>query len=226
MKWPVLVIHMPFRNQYRKVHMKSAFPNESFVWINGIESRRWREDENSYRSLSKKAIEELVDNNTLDEGCLTNTELWPGEIGCALAHKKAWEWVLNNLKDDSCYAVILEDDIEPAEGYMRNIQKSVQAQGGVPKDADVLFIDHEGGFEQPRKAFDSSGRFISGTGNYGYLINRKGAQAAIDMQFPMKYACDIQWRDKDTMYVVKSPIVKMTSLGRISNIKDTGINDN
>jgi GR25 family glycosyltransferase involved in LPS biosynthesis len=220
MKWPVLAIHLPFKNHYRKIHMKSAFPSEAFVWINGVDSRGWRKEVNDYRKLSSGAIEDLIKSDILDKSCKQHTELWPGEIGCALAHRKAWEWVSSNLKDNKSYAIILEDDIEPTDKYIKNLQKSVELQGGIPSDADVMFLSHDGGFGQPNKKSSSSGRFLSGTGNYGYAINKRGAEAAVKMQFPMKYACDIQWRDKNSMYVIKSPIIKMTSLGRISNIKD------
>lgn len=217
-KWPVLVINIP-KAYERKLHMKKSFLYESIIWINGVNSFEWRSDDLDFKKTKIEIINKLVLSEILHRECLTKNVVYPGEIGCALGHKNAWEWIVQNLKKDNEYAIVLEDDIEPTENYIKNIQKSVEKQGGLHKDAEVTFLSHNTGFDMDFKKFDKEGRLVSGTGNYGYVISKNGAKNAINMQFPMKEACDIQWRDTNTMFVVKEPIVKMSSIGRFSNIR-------
>lgn len=208
-KWPILYINM-LQAVERKTHMRTTFENESLIRVPGVDTK------GVHRSR-------LASDGLLSTNCVKGKKPSRGEIGCALGHRNAWLWVINNLKDDE-YAVVLEDDTEPDKSYTTDIQTSVNEQDGLNPNAEVTFLCHSGGFGCSKKTFHQDGRWKTGTGNYGYVINSKGAHRSLQMQFPMRQANDIQWRatdkDQDWMYVVKNPIIKQGSIGRYSQIKD------
>lgn len=207
-KWPVIVVSMPSAS-VRRVHMKETFKEESLIFSAG-----YNPDSETKRDFADKGI--------LSEKCVDSKIPTIGEIGCALGHRNAWQWIIDNVP--SGFAVVMEDDVEPTENYHINVQKSVEKQGGLNPDATVTFLCHDGGFGCPSKTRGEDGKLLSGpslssSGNYCYVMNRKGALRAIKKQFPMYDANDIQWRGLDDMYLIEKPIIRQASIGRYSQIK-------
>jgi GR25 family glycosyltransferase involved in LPS biosynthesis len=207
MKWPVLVVSM-IRARERRAHMRETFSSESLIFIPGYDP-------------SGETRQNFIDTNILHKSRLDKGPTM-GEIGCALGHRRAWQWAIDRLVSDRDKVIILEDDTEPTDNYIMDLQKSIEIQGGLYENAEVTFLCHHGGFGCPRKITHDDGRWKSGTGNYGYVITKKGARMAIEKQFPMKTACDRQWRDSTYMYVIDKPIVTQSSIGRHSQIGERG----
>jgi len=206
MTWPVLVINLE-RSTERWTHMQNAFSGETLARIVGVDGSQWQDASRSRPRMSVAGATSLVSQGVLCEG-EENTVLKPGEIGCALGHRAAWEWIVAN---DPEYAIVLEDDIQVGGGYVDSLQNSIELQGGMPDGADVLFLSQDDGFGRPNL---NSGLLDRKEGpNYGYLISPAAAQAAIDSQFPMFLNCAEQWKQNISMHIVGTSIIRMDEIG-------------
>lgn len=205
-KWPVIVINMVGAN-LRRQHMKDTFPDDSLIFVPGV-------------STEGQTRESYVESGILKPENLDKYKPTIGEIGCSLGHRNAWQWVINH----NLTCVIMEDDVEPTDNYVKNIQNSVMLQGGLNQSANVTFLCHDGGWNCNRKQRYEDGRLISGggkpsSGNYCYVMTPVGAKKAIEKQFPCYDACDVQWRGLDDMYLIEKPIIKQGSIGRFSQVR-------
>lgn len=191
----------------RRQHMKDSFPNESLIFVPGVSTEGM--DREDYAKIGVLKKENIVKKKPSI-----------GEIGCSLGHANAWKWILKN--NQTC--VVMEDDVEPTDNYIKNIQKSVDLQGGINDCAEVTFLCHDGGWGCNRKKRYPDGRLISGagkpaSGNYCYVMSPLGAKQAIEKQFPCYDACDVQWRGLENMYLIEKPIIKQGSIGRFSQVR-------
>jgi len=189
MDYPILVINLN-RSKERLKKVEDQLGKGSFIRIEGVDGRQWESGELDAHGRPRWKLgvkEEFKQQGIL--GKVKVAQLTPCEIACALSHKKAWEYVIeNNLER----AVILEDDFTLTEKFKGSFKDSVDAQKGMPADADVMFL-----FGKDCKAsffvLDKKNRIISGQCNAGYIITLEGAKKAIKAQFPMYLPCDVQW---------------------------------
>jgi len=227
-RWPVLVINLE-RSDWRMEMMRQQFPLEDFVRIEGVDGRTWESDkldDIQRPTFTPDGVSYLVDQGILSISSLDRWPLIPCEVGCALGHRKAWEYVVENELE---FAIICEDDIVPTPLCGANLQFGVEKLGGMPEDADVLFLTGADTQSYPMRT-DENGRLLRGWCNYAYVITKKGAERAIRAQFPMYLPCDIQWwacafegyevntfvpelEDKGFAYALKEAIVQKSGCG-------------
>lgn len=134
------------------------------------------------------AIEDLKDQGIVGDAHWY--PLIPAEVGCALTHRAAWEYIVS---EKIPRAVILEDDVAPAPAFKGTFKESVEAFSELPADAPVVFLQ---GIDRQYSLdiiVDAEHRIVNGGGNMGYVITQEAAQVAIAAQFPMFYPCDFQW---------------------------------
>lgn len=207
MTWPILVINLD-RSADRWASMSSNFSGDVLTKIIGVDGSQWQKSGETRPMMSEDSSLSLIEQGIL-QAEQTHPILKPCEIGCALSHKAAWEWIVAN---DPEYAIVLEDDVEPSTGYVDSLQNSITLQGGMPAGADVLFLSKDDGYDRPELAGGRLGRREGP--NYGYLMTPSAAQAAINAQFPMYMSCAEQWKMNISMYVVNESIIKMSDIGQ------------
>jgi GR25 family glycosyltransferase involved in LPS biosynthesis len=235
MSWPVLVINLD-RSTERLEHITNSL-NQPFVRVPGVDGNQWTRTDvvgTTGRPVwNSGAYKELIKRGILSAhgGCL----LVPGEVGCALGHRAAWEYVVHN---NLSYAVILEDDIVLGPGYVNGFEESIDLQGGFPNDGGVYFLGVRGTVHEPSKV-DVRKRLISGWGNYGYVITGEMAKTALRTQFPMFLPCDVQWwkmafrgyctklgdlpdSQRQYAYVADPAIVELSEYNKVSTMTSTG----
>jgi len=189
MDYPVLVINLN-RSVDRLRNVEAQLGKDSFIRIEGIDGKEWESEEcdSNGRPFWKAGIKRKFK----EEGLLSAVkimQLIPGEVGCALSHRKAWQYIVDNKLES---AVILEDDFGLTKEFKGSFLDSIDKQGGLPEDADVLFLSGKDNKHSHFK-LDKKNRILSGQCNTGYVITLEGAKKAIESQFPMYMACDMQW---------------------------------
>jgi glycosyl transferase, family 25 len=233
MDFPILVINLK-RSTDRLDSVKSQI--EDFILIEGVDGSEWQTEEldSNGRPKWKPGLrKEFIEKGIIAEPLIMN--LTPGEIGCALGHKKAWEYIVENNLD---YAIVLEDDFALTKDFKNTFKESINKQGGVPEDTEVLFL-----FGKDNKlakiTCDKKNRLIKGQVNLGYLISLSGAKKAIKAQFPMYLPCDVQWwrvcfkdifrpmkidigEERGYAYIVKKSIVQFSELNKKSTMTPSG----
>jgi len=198
--------------------MKKAFPNERFVRLKGVDGSVYQNAGVGRPQISSDGAAELIAKGVLAQN-QTAPVLTPGEVGCAMAHGKAWRHI---LKKGWKAAIIVEDDIKPGEAYNGTLAESVKALGGVPKGAHVLFLTHADGVGNPPKRWDAEGRLLYGGGNHAYVITAEGAEKALAAQFPMYLSCAEQWHEGLDMRVAPRAVVEMAGTGARSTMNFMG----
>ncbi len=118
-----------------------------------------------------------------------------GELGCYFSHIKALKQFLETDKD---HALIMEDDIEFADGFKQILDEALVYDNHF----DLLKLcDIHRGIKLPvltlPSKFQLSINFVRQTGSGGYLVNRKAAQMMIEnllpMWLPYDHAFDREW---------------------------------
>lgn len=104
-----------------------------------------------------------------------------GVIGCALSHKKLWEEL---VEDDADYYLILEDDIEFCDNFVKKLE-SVRGQL-VDNPSDVIYLgysvrkqyfdkDYYRNDDDPYvRRFEEKYKFLGGT--FAYIVSKEGAK--------------------------------------------------
>lgn len=119
--------------------------------------------------------------------------LTPNAIGCALAHRSAYQMF---LKDGGETAIIMEDDVELLDGFK---DAAAACANHLPTDAVALLYFHGG-----RHKFSSRGSISLGDGRSlhealtawgaytagAYLLSRTTAQRIADFNFPVYTTAD------------------------------------
>ena len=136
------------------------------------------------KSLSKDLITDQGINDALNEKQKVYTYLTHGAIGCALSHKNAYEYIINNNLDS---ALILEDDITIDNNFNNKLR---QIYNIIPKDFDMLFIGYHGTSDRYLKRINS---FYSRPqklfGLFGYIVTNEGARKLLEI-FPITEQID------------------------------------
>lgn len=149
------------------------------VRIDGVYGKNLNLKNMSRNLVTNKGIEDALNDNQK-----VYTYLTPGAIGCALSHKKAYEYIINNKISS---ALILEDDITFDKDFNRKLS---QIYLKVPKDFDVLFIGYHNTsdkyldrvhsvYSKPKKLY----------GLFGYIVTLEGAKKLLDV-FPITEQID------------------------------------
>lgn len=237
LNFPTLLINLK-RSEWRLRMMMEHFPNEDFIIIDGVDGRQWEDgrlNEMGRPEFSDIGIQYLIDSGILGKDSRERWPLIPCEVGCALGHRAAWEYVVKNELE---FAIICEDDIVPSKAYRGNFSLSIENAGGIPEDADVMFLTGEDTAQYPMRT-DELGRLLRGWCNYAYVITGIGAEKAIRAQFPMYLPCDVQWwsrafrdyevsmflpriEDAGFAYAMKEAIVKRGGTGYATTMTRDG----
>lgn len=231
---PVLVINLN-RSEDRLANVIKQLGSDSFIRIEAKDGREWESGEvdRDGRPKWKNGIKKQL----REDGILSKIklmELIPCEVACALSHKKAWEYMIENKIDK---AVILEDDFELTDLFIGSFIDSINNQKGSYMDADVVFLSGKDAKYSMFK-LDKKNKVLSGQCNTGYLITLEGAKKAIHAQFPMSLPCDIQWWrvafkdierplllnvvERGYAYAVKKSIVISSPYNNISTMTPSG----
>lgn len=200
--WPIYVISLP-RSWERLRAIQRAFSRETFQVVRGLDGQIFENgavDDKGRPQWDPEAMEQVIKLGWLHPEAMSFWDWVPCELACAVSHSWAWKKFLDTGEE---IGIILEDDCQPAEGYKNNLQESIlESMGGQwPSDADMIilmgpdgkFISRESNQEEPFVHINNRGHLISGWGNLGYAITRKGAERALEAQFPALLPCDQQW---------------------------------
>lgn len=136
------------------------------------------------KTLSRDLITEQGINDALNDKQKVYTYLTPGAIGCALSHKKAYEYIINN---DLNSALIVEDDITIDKDFNKKLSIIYTK---IPKDFDILFIGYHNTSDkylQRIHSFYSKPKKLYGL--FGYIVTNKGAKKLLDI-FPITEQID------------------------------------
>jgi glycosyl transferase family 25 len=129
--------------------------------------------------ITKKGI-----NDALNENQKVYTYLTPGAIGCALSHKKAYEYIINNNLSS---ALIIEDDILIDKNFKSRLSIIYSK---VPKDFDILFIGYHNTSDKYLERIDSMySQPYKLYGLFGYIVTLEGAKKLLNI-FPITEQID------------------------------------
>lgn len=195
---PVLVVNLD-RSKERWVAMRKAFRRESLTRVKAVDGKVWESEERGAKGRpmwDHQDKMQLIRNRTIAEdslGPFGDNALWPllpRELGCALSHMKIWQSIVD--MNISC-AVVLEDDVEPAEGYPYNFSGLVY-DGDLP-DANVILLWGERPEDSGYNCMelDEDGTFLAGYGSLGYVISNIAARRSLEIMKPMYECFDRQW---------------------------------
>src|SRR5690554_3459616 len=119
----VIIISIP--NSPRRAHIQAVFNNIGLPFefhdaVNGKE-------------LSPEILAKVDQDYARHEWGQTLTK---GEIGCAASHIQVYEKIISQGLSE---AIILEDDAQPSEDFIQNLQELFLA---LPKRAEIAFLHH------------------------------------------------------------------------------------
>ncbi len=116
--------------------------------------------------------------------------LTPGEIGCALSHRKVYEKILEENLD---IAMILEDDVI----FDRDIHRFMNAAAMAdPCDPEIFLVTDVKTYIKSRKRVLSGLAFhpaLNGNGAYTYIITRQAAANLLGYLHPVRTVVD-DWK--------------------------------
>ena len=143
----------------------------------------------------------------LSEDKKAGLTLTKGGLGCMLSHQKIWKEIaeLNNGE----YYLILEDDAKIDINLKSHMNKAMKE---APPDWDIIYL----GTNQQHDPVKVNEYFSKVKRIYclhGYLINKKGAQKALDYCFPARYQIDTElWlnyeSNKMNAYVLNTLLIR------------------
>lgn len=149
------------------------------------------------KNLDQLEINRYCNQNKAKE--VFGRELFLGEIGCALSHKKIYQKIVD---EDIGYAVILEDDALVRDKFTRAVNLII----GSKLDWDLILLGHYKGFNKNSEIasifsfwdrFKLQDRFVlgrivkGGLGTHGYILNKNGAIRLLEYLDKEKITCPI-----------------------------------
>lgn len=160
----------------------------NYVFINGIDGRKLK-GKIGYDKLVKLYKPSLQDPSPFS--------CWPlsfGEIGCSIAHLKAFKYILNKKLRN---ALVCEDDIF----FNDNFKNHEIMLDNIPNDWDLLHFHSWRGFDETQKEFNLAKKrklinrhVYRGYMEYGgttcYGITYNTARCLITWSWPIMYASD------------------------------------
>jgi len=171
--------HRTDRNENVIEELNKLNLQEKAVRIDAVNGRELNINKLPDNLITKKGKEDA-----LNENQKVYTYLTPGAIGCAISHKKTYEYIVNNrLKS----ALILEDDITIDEDFNNKLNGLLR---NIPKDFDILFLGYHSTSDKYLKRVNT---FYSKPtklyGLFGYIVTFEGAKKLLEI-FPITQQID------------------------------------
>jgi GR25 family glycosyltransferase involved in LPS biosynthesis len=166
----------PDRNKHMLKLLKDNNLMDVTTRIDGVDGKLLKRDNIPPTIVTKKGIKDAFNDNER-----TFEPLTIGAIGCALSHKKCFEYIVDN-NISAC--LILEDDITVVDNF-GDIIRSFD----LPNNYDIYFLGyHSAGkssniddnWYKPRDAY----------GLFGYVVTYDGAVKLLDKVFPISQQID------------------------------------
>jgi GR25 family glycosyltransferase involved in LPS biosynthesis len=112
-----------------------------------------------------------------------------GAIGCALSHKKCYQYIVDN-NINKC--LILEDDLTFDDNFNEKLNM-LEENGIIPKDFDVLFLGYHKSYVR-NKTNDILFKCGQTFGLFGYIISNKAAKKFLSRTgiFPLTRQIDYE----------------------------------
>jgi len=132
---------------------------------------------------------------------LFGTDLTDGGIGCALSHMMIWRDVIERCgrgpADGTSIFLVLEDDCEFMEGF--NEQHLLDRLANVPPDWEIIYLGGQDLLHRQHEYQVAPGvrRLYKGfRETTAYLVNDRGAKAALEVCIPMHWQVDTHLNDE------------------------------
>ena len=143
---------------------------------------------NTYATVIPGINGETLDLSTLEDNGELNhindmNKLTRGQVGCFLAHRKAWAHL---AQSDEEYAFIIEDDcnLRPAQQHLDLLINGITEANKFKWD--VLYVSRNPAFCKTRKRL---GDFILQVGKtwglFAYVLTKKAAKELLDTSYPI-----------------------------------------
>lgn len=138
-----------------------------------------------------------------------------GEIACFLSHRRAWKTFLE--ESDAPFCLVLEDDVELADGFRDAIEAIAKLPVG---DWDIIKIySRNRRFGRTVRTLTPQHRLVrfmvQPLGTVGALISRDGARRLLDGTLPITRPIDVQlqhwWELGASVLTVDPPLVREIS---------------
>lgn len=136
--------------------------------------------------MGNKLSEEELQEKAADKGLLTL-----GEIGCGLSHLEIHKKFLTPPLNSN-HIFVFEDDIVLQEGLAKAIPAIESFVDSIDRPMVMLLYKARAVMWPVKKISDSICicRAMSGSGAYGYVINRKAAENILQAQTPIRFEID------------------------------------
>jgi GR25 family glycosyltransferase involved in LPS biosynthesis len=167
----------PDRNENVQKIVNDHGLNDITVRIDAVDGRGLTKDNISKDLITKEGIDDAFNSKQR-----VYVPLTIGGIGCALSHKKCYEYIVNN-NIQKC--LILEDDIRVDDKFVEKINSLEKI---VPKDFDMFFLGFHGAHALKQVSYDY---FIPTRiyGLFGYIVTYEGAKKLLNI-FPITEQID------------------------------------
>lgn len=130
--------------------------------------------------VTKQGIDDAMNGKKL------YTMLTKGGIGCALSHRKCYQYIVDN-KINRC--LVLEDDCYLDDDFNKKLR---DLENNIPADFDILFLGHHVAYTDYdyKNVFYFTPNKIYGL--FGYIITYKGASKLLEHVFPITKQIDTE----------------------------------
>jgi len=130
-----------------------------------------------------------------------------GGIGCALSHKKCYQYIVDNKIP---YCLILEDDIHVDNDLIDKLE-----QLNPPNDFEILFLGYHSIHIKKHDIVIKNNDYeyvkpIKAYGLFGYIVSYTGAKKLLDNVFPITQQIDSEIPkhfDKINVYAIKNTFI-------------------
>lgn len=151
--------------------------------VNAVDGKMLTRDNISSDDVTNEGIDDAFNDNQMVYTFLTS-----GAVGCALSHKKCYQYIVDN---NISQCLILEDDVRIDPDF---VNKFNEIEKEIPKDFDIFVLGYSS--SQPLlehndlvknyKLFHKTKRFY---GLFGYIVSNKGAKKLLKL-FPITKQID------------------------------------
>lgn len=159
------------------------------------------------QTISKRDVTDQGIRDAFDDNAPVYMPLTRGGVGCALSHKRCYEYIVAN-EIGAC--LIFEDDIRLSNDFVAKLS-ALQP----PDDYEVLFLGyhaiHTRGVNKLKRRFVKPHKAY---GLFGYVVTLSGAKKLVQYVFPITQQIDSEIPkhfDKINAYAVRSDLVLVYS---------------
>lgn len=150
--------------------------------IDAIDGKTLLRENISNNDITSDGINDAYNNNQV-----VYIPLTIGAIGCALSHKKCYQYIIDN-NIERC--LILEDDVRLHSDFNNQLNILLNE---IPKDFDIFVLGHSSTAKVdpsfiPTNNFYKTNKFY---GLFGYIVSNKGARKLLNI-FPITKQIDTE----------------------------------